>query len=355
MMTSTILAEKIKRFLPTGQLNQLVKKVFSPKELFKPKAETILGLNIGNYYLKGLVLEGDRICDYFIVQNQDLGKTLKNILAEKKISCNQVKLSLKDSNCLVRYFSFPKMEKKRLEQALSYELNKHIPFSPDEVYFDYYILRDLSPTELSILLAVAKKDFINNILEIFKELGLAVSEINLDSICLLNLFLDTHPDSKDSNSCILDVGNSFSIMTIVHKGVPFLTRDVKFSTKDIVAVAARAKGLKPADIQKQLLDPGQAKDLFEFIQSSISGLCKEMKSSFDYFEVNKGEHIDKLYLSGGLAQTKDIETIFSEALDVDIEVLTSFPSSLKKSDRLFSEDKFNRSGTSFAVAFGLML
>jgi len=246
------------------------------------------------------------------------------------------------------------MEKRKLEQALFYELNKHIPFSPDEVYFDYYILKDVSPSELSILLAVAKKDFIDNILEVFKALGVGISEINLDSICLINLFLEACPENKEINSCILDIGSSFSVMTIINKGVPFLTRDVKFSTQDIITIAARAKGLKAAEVEQRVIQ-GKLTDFLEFVQSSISGLCKEIKSSFDYFEVNKGEPISKLYLSGGLASVKNLEAVFSEALDIEIGILPTVPSCLKKLDQQFSGEKFNNFKSGFAAVFGLIL
>lgn len=347
-MDKEMLSKKISHFVLD------LKNILSSQKFLKTKTEASLALNIGSHYLKGLIIQGDKISDYFLEPSKDLAKTLTKIWAEKKISSRTVKLSVKNPNCLVRYFSFPKMEKRKLEQALFYELNKHIPFSPEEVYFDYYILRDASPTELSILLAVAKKEFIDNILEVFKALGVRISEINLDSICLINLFLEVCPENKDINSCILDVGNSFSVMTIIHKGVPFLTRDVKFSTQDIVSIAARAKGLKPAEVE-QLVIQGKVEDFLEFIQSSISGLCKEIKSSFDYFEVNKGEQIEKLYLNGGLASVKNVEAVFSEALGMKVGILPTIPAGVKTLDEQFSDQRFNNFKSGFAAAFGLII
>lgn len=352
------LKSALKQFKPPFQINKFkeqIRRIISPKEFLKTEAGTTVGLNIGNRYLKGLIFKDGNLSDYFVEPNEDLAKALKKIWSQKKISVKTVKVSVKDPNCLVRYFSFPKMEKKRLEQALFYELNKHIPFPPEEVYFDYYILKDASPSELSILLAVAKKSFIDNILEVFKNLGVEVSEINLDSICILNLFLDNCSDSKEINSCILDIGSSFSAMTIVHKGVPFITRDVKFSTKDIVEIAARNKGLKLDEVENKLVTSSDSEEFLEFVQSGISGLCKEMKSSFDYFEVNKGEHVDTVYLSGGLASVKNIEGVFAEALDIEVSLLPNIPSFLKKLDTLTPDKRFNNFKNSFSAVFGLIL
>ena len=338
-----------------SQIRDRAKAALSGNNFLKTKEETSAGINIGNRYLKGLILRQGKVFDYFTELNQDLPKTLKKIWSERKIPAKTVKVSVKNPSCLVRYFTFPKMEKKRLEQALFYELNKHIPFSPEEVFFDYHILKDTSPSEFLVLLAVAKKDFISAVLEAFSSLGITVSQINLDSICLINLFLDRFGDNKENNACILDIGSSFSIMTIMDKGMPFLTRDVKFSAKDIIDISARAKGIKPDEAEKELLALNINREFLEIIQGCISGLCKEMKSSFDYFEVNKGEHVDKLYLSGGLAAVRGIEKIFADSLDTEVEILPVLPMFLKQFDELSQDERFNSLKSSLAAVFGLLI
>ena len=169
--------------------------------------ETFTAINLGSRYLKGLIVKENKITDFFLKERQDLAGTLRQIWQEKKISTDRVRLSLKDPSTLVRYFSFPKLEKKKMRQTLFYELNKHIPFSPEDVYFDFSILEETHPSEAFLVLAVAKKDFINSILDIFEKEKLKVLDITLYSICLMNFFLQSILENK-INSCILDVGNS---------------------------------------------------------------------------------------------------------------------------------------------------
>ncbi len=328
---------------------------FLQNQFIKKEVEKFVAINLGNCYIKGLIVEGDKVTDYFIEKKEDLSTTVKKLWAEKKIPVKRVRVSVKNPSCLVRYFPFPKMEKKRLSQVLFYEMSKFIPFSPENVYFDFFVLKEASSTELSVLLAVAKKDFIDNILESFGKAGLRVTEVNLDSICLTNLFLNNYEDTKDVNSCILDVGYNFSTMTIINKGIPFLTRDVKFSAKEVSQIISRIKGQSLTDIEKELFASEDSSEFLKSAQDSILSFCKELKSSFDYFEVNKGEPINKLYLSGGLASVKGMENVFVETLDTKVEILRPFSEKNEKLNEVFFSKKFNAFKNSFSVPFGLIL
>ncbi|NQT28279.1 MAG: pilus assembly protein PilM [Candidatus Omnitrophica bacterium] len=331
-----------------------MKMTFLQNKFIRKEADKFVTINLGNCYTKGLIVEGEEVTDYFIEAKKDLAATIKKWWAEKKISTKKVKVSVKDPSCLVRYFPFPKMDKKKLKQALFYEMNKFIPFPSDEVYFDFFILGEISATQSSVLLAVAKKSFIDNILDVFGKSGLRVTEINLDSICLTNLFLNNYGENKETNSCILDIGYNFSTMIILNKGVPFLTRDVKFSAKEVFQIVSRIKNKSLSEIEKQLFSPEGGSEILKLTQDSISNFCKEMKASFDYFEVNKGELVNKLYLTGGWASIEGIEKVFTEALDTEVEVLEPILKRGPKLSQAFSDKEFTKFKNSFSTLFGLI-
>jgi type IV pilus assembly protein PilM len=330
-----------------------MKKGWLGNSLLKGRSEGYVALNLGNYFIKGLILQDGKVIDYFIEKNNGLPETITKIWQDKKITTSNVRLSLKDPSCLVRYFSFPKTEKKRLQQALFYEMNKFIPFSPEEVYFDFSALKETSPTQMFILLAVAKKDFINKILEVFATLNVEISTITLDSICLSNLFLNNYSDAQDTNISILDVGYKYSTMTIFNKGVPFLTRDVKVNASEIFQVISRIKNIDPEGMDKWVTSLVDSAEFLELAQENVSSLCKEMKNSFDYFEVNSGEHIEKLYITGGLSAIKGIGQSFAEFLDIEVDILESVVSENVGDGFSADDQKFHVSQNAFAVPFGL--
>lgn len=320
-------------------------------QLTRKEPESFVSINLGNYYIKGLLVIDGKITDYFIRKNQALTEVIKEVWRDKKIPTDKVKLSIKNTSSLVRYFSFAKMDKKKLKQALFYELNKHIPFSPEEVYFDFSILEELNAQEVFLLLAAAKKDFIDRTLDVFEGEKLKVLEISLDSICLANLFLNNYKQEKEKNVCILDIGYSFSTLTILKKGMPFLTRDLEFNTKSIFEVISHVKNLPLENVEAWFFSLEDRNVFLAAAKSSILNLCKEIKNSFDYFEMNKGERLEKMYLTGGLACVKELTVFFRENLEIEtlsLDYLNSFniPFSGGK-DKLYEH--------SFSAAVGAIL
>lgn len=315
------------------------------------KTGDYISVNLGSYYIKGLVISEGVIQDYVIKkQDKDLGAVIKTIWQEKNFSQKKVRISLKNRSSLVRCFSFPKMEKKKLREALFYELNKYIPFSPDEVYFDFAILEEINPQEVFVLLAVVKKELIDKILAVFDQQNLKIQEISIDSICLANLFPHVYPEEKNL-ACVLDIGYSFSSLMILKRGSPSFIRDLEFGARNVFEVISHVKNLPPADIEAWFFSLEDHRELLNLAQNSISNLCKEVKSSFDYFEVNKGERIEKMYFTGGLASTAGLRDIFEEALDVEANPLDA----LRNSKVNFSDEKFDLYKISFAAALGLVI
>jgi len=132
-----------------------MKKGWLGTTFLKKSSEGFVALNLGNYYLKGVIAKDNTVSEAFLEKYTDLATGIKQLWADKKITTNNVRLSLKNPNCLVRYFNFPKTERKRLQQALYYEINKFIPFSAEEVYFDFFVLKVSGFSQVFILLAVA--------------------------------------------------------------------------------------------------------------------------------------------------------------------------------------------------------
>jgi type IV pilus assembly protein PilM len=328
---------------------------FIKRNLVRKNSEAFTAINLGNYFTKGIIVKKGQIVDCFIDTKQDLSEVIEKLKIDRKTFPKTIRVSLKSPACLVRYFPFPKTEKKKLRQALYYQLNKFIPYHPDEVYFDYTILKEIDSSQNYILLAAAKKDYIDSILDSFKKKGVLISEITLDSISLINLYLDRYPESKKINCCVLDIGHSFSTMNILEKGVPFFSREAKFSAKDVVEIITRIKDLSEKEAGKVLFNLEKKDDLFTLLEENISDWCKEIKNSFDFFELNKGKNLDKLYLSGGLASIPGIAEIFSENLEMDTEVLQPDKSGSLKFSDTFPNKKYEKYKHNLAVSFGLAL
>lgn len=328
---------------------------FGQAGLFRRSVQDYTGINLGSGFIKGVSVKQGRVTACFVQPRGDLPDIIDVLKKRKEIEGKKIKVSLKDSSCLVRYFSFPKTDRKKLKQAIYYQLNKFIPYPPGEVYFDCAVLKEISPSEDYILLAAAKKSYIEEILTIFSKKGLSVSEITLDSISLINLYLNRHPEDEKNNSCLLDIGHNFSSMNILEKGVPFLSREAKFCAKDIIDVVSRTKEIGEPQSIKFLIELGEGGKFFDVVEEEVSGWCREIKNAFDFFELNKESKIDKLYLTGGLASAPGIENIFSKNMEIPTQVFDPCGEDSLEFKEIFKDDKIRFFKNNLAVSFGLIL
>jgi Tfp pilus assembly PilM family ATPase len=106
-----------------------------------------------------------------------------------------------------------------------------------------------------------------------------------------------------------------------------------------------------AEIEKWIGLGQNHKEALELTQDTITSLCKEVKSSFDYFEVNKGEHIEKLYLSGGVTYISGIDSLFKDYLGIEVDFLAK---AANVNISVGGKD-FQNMKNSFSVALGLVL
>ncbi len=327
---------------------------FGSSGLIRRNTQAYTGINLGSGFIKGVTVRQGRVTACFVEPKGEISDTIDILKKRKAIEEKKIKISLKDSSCLVRYFSFPKTDKKKLKQAIYYQLNKYIPYPPGEVYFDYAVLKEISPSQDYILLAVAKKNYIQEILAIFTKKGLSVSEITLDSISLINLYLNRYPEDEKINSCLLDLGHSFSTMNIFEKGVPFLSREAKFCTKDIIDIIVRTKEIKNSEDFFSSICVRIGK-FFDIVEEEVSSWCKEIRNAFDFFELNREDKIDKLYITGGLASAPGLTDIFSKQLEVPTEVFEPCSQDAPGLRAVFKDEKMKFFKNNLAVSFGLAL
>ncbi|MDH5324422.1 MAG: PilN domain-containing protein [Gammaproteobacteria bacterium] len=118
-------------------------------------------------------------------------------------------------HCLVKSISWPAAVAQNLDQVISYEMDRHTPFSADQVYYDYVVLDQNKPTQagagqVRVCLALVPKAYLDPLLEQLRVLPgevCAVTVPRFDNVAEevavalpgLNL-LPTKPRSKQQRS-----------------------------------------------------------------------------------------------------------------------------------------------------------
>lgn len=246
--------------------------------LNKPKSK--VALDIGATYVKLLSLTasggGNFQADYFSVKQLETGCSREKLVdavreavraADGKIQ--RVVISVSGPAVVVRQILFPLMTEEELKSAITFEVEKYIPFNINDVYLDARIIdRKAQEGKIKVLIVAAKKTLIDEMMGLLKEAGLEPESIDCDSIALTNAFLFNNPGlSKDKTIALVNVEPNMTNVCILKDEILNFVRDIPIET------------------------------------GNRDNLETQIRLSFDYYENQFGKGIDGMYVSGGGLKT----------------------------------------------------
>jgi len=320
----------------------------------------ITGVDIGDHSIKLIELEGKKGHTELTrlsvnrVAGGDVKAALKGLLsAPAKSPLKRVNISLSGPSVIVRYIEMPPMKDEELQGAIKFEAEKYIPFDISDSIVDCAVLDKTDTGNQRVLLAAAKKSEVGNLLGLFKDLGIEINAIDIDSFAFLNSFQRLKTGAKDTYA-LLNTGARFSNMNIITKGNVYFTRDILWGGRDITKRISDAMGisLEEAEVLKQRPDE-KREEALNIITPVLGRLSSQIRMSFDYFESQFGKNIEKLYISGGSAYLFNIIDFLNDDLGVDIMMWNPFEG-IKISGTAV-EKEMEEAPAVFAVAVGLAL
>jgi type IV pilus assembly protein PilM len=271
----------------------------------------------------------------------------------------RVNISLSGPEIVFRYIQFPSIRDQEVMQTLRLEWDKYVPFRIEEMSWDYQVLgavqHPLKGKQTMVLLAAAKRDFIEQQSRLFTQMGFTVDVIATNVTCLINAFNYLY-GFKTQNTLIalLNIGESATDLVILKNGMPRFSRDILFGGKDITYMIAQKKRIdfQRAQELKHSFDANDT-EVLNIIKNSFSNLVNEIKLSFEYLKRDFDTEVNAVYVCGGSSYLFGIEEFLKKDLGIYTEIW-------KLNNNLFQEGKDSNGGlekhfAELAVAVGLAL
>lgn len=289
------------------------------------KLDVSVGLDIGRAYIKSVTIRKelediflDNFCIYYV--SGSIPNLLKKITTECNLPTNKVSISLSGKSTIVRDLWMPQMKHEELRASLGYELDQYIPFPVEDIYYDSYILEENPLTrkegQMRVVLSVAKKTFVDERLQWLKEAGLIPKIIDMDSICLFNIF---QRHSKDAGTVgIVDIGSSKSVIDIVSSNTLTFTREIEYGTNKVREGVSHGLSVSIDEAEK-LICTGDSR-IEGWIQDFLSRLGKEIWSSLEYYEGQEQRPVEKVYVTGGGALLPGLVNQLGQSVGLPIEI-----------------------------------
>ncbi|MBI4352708.1 MAG: type IV pilus assembly protein PilM [Candidatus Omnitrophica bacterium] len=331
----------------------------------KAKPASAVGLDIGSYAIKCVEVsrtEGQAILKqacYEPLPNSTkdaLLMTLRRLLQSFSPPPKTVRVAVAGPSVLIRRISLPALTPSELKGAIRFEAERHIPFSIHECVLDFQVLGQAPDHKsMNVLLAVAKRDFIEERFRLLAEAGLYPEVMDADIFCLANAY-EALSNGGPKTYGLLNVGHGLSSFAIIYDGIAFFFRELSFGGAGITKAIQELKGVdeNQADRLKKTRGAEEPDLLKQATQKGFEPLADELKLSIDYFENEIGEELKTLFLSGGGALSAGAGEALAAELGKEVIVwdgVKRMAIAPEKVSAQFLEDHY----LEFSVACGLAL
>lgn len=287
------------------------------------RRKSLLGVDIGADSIKAVEVtstgDGALLTGYGQIEvprGADPADALSDLLKACSFSTRRAATSVSGRSVIVRFLSMVDMPLPNLRNAIRFEADKYIPFDLDEVVLDCAKLDTAGEAagEMRVLLVAAKRDVVEQRVNLLRRVGLEPALIDVDAFAVGNAFELVARANEDAAlgskvSALVDVGASKTTVTVVKGHEPRFTREVYLGGEDFTATIAKKLGIETGEAEHLKRSAGdRADEVAAALAHSVDELANEVMLSLDYYEDRQdGQRVEDVYLSGGGAHTPLLE------------------------------------------------
>jgi type IV pilus assembly protein PilM len=341
------------------------------------KKDNLLGLDIGSHSVKVVqlssrgtdlellgfgvaALPAQTLSEGRITKPEIVAGVIQELMRNLAIREKSVAASVSGHEVISKKVELPMMTEEELENRMHYELGQFIPYSINEVDVDYQIL-DVAqnrPNFMEVLLVAAKKETVNDHVNLVKLCDLQPMVIDVDYFALSNAFETLH-GFEEKNIILIDIGASKAIMNIICRGFPTFTRGISIGGRQITEKIEDHFGvpLKDAELIKlgEISSKISLGELEEIFVGVIRNWLSECRKAINLFHTNFPEYrIDEIFLSGGSCRIPGLDRVFKENLDAEVYTFNPL-ARLQYNTKIFDPAYIDHIGPQMAISLGLAL
>jgi len=261
---------------------------------------------------------------------ENVADSIRQLFKANNLKEKNVAISIGGYSVIVKKIDLQTVAEEQLQKTIHLEAEQYIPFDISEVNIDYQILgeREADSNQMSVMLVAAKKEMINEYINLVQIAGLNPCIIDVDAFALQNIF-EVNYDLIDENVVLIDIGANKTSLNILKGYSSVFMRDVslgcsQINQKIISLIDCSFIEAEQLKLGKQP-DKISPDDLKQTVSSVVSEWSIEIRRALDfYYSVNPDEQIKSIVLSGGGAHIKEFRQLLAAETSSKVETINPF-------------------------------
>ncbi len=344
-------------------------------------SKSIVGLDIGSSSVKAVELNWKSRSNDFelthlgvaplppeaIVQGAFLNSSaivdaIREAVEKAKIKTKQVAAAVSGHSVIVKKVSLPNMTRDELDEQIRWEAEQYIPFDVNEVNLDFQILDESGEGQMDVLLVAAKKDLIDDYVQVITEAGLTPAVVDVAAFAVENCYEANYDARSGEVVALINIGAQVVNINVIAGGVPTFTRDITTAgnqyTEEIQKTlsvsfdeAERIKlGGRPGEDTQEVV-PHEVEQAMQSVTETVIG---EISRSLDFYSATTADsRIERVLLSGGSAKVSGFQAAFEERTGHQVELLNPLNRMIPSSK--FEPEYLEEVAPALSVGVGLAL
>jgi len=344
------------------------------------RSKSIVGLDIGSSTVKAVEIHRrgadfdlsnlgvapvppDAIVQGAFLNSAAIVDSIKEAIERGKIKTKSVAAAVSGHSVIVKKVALPSMTREELEEQIRWEAEQYIPFDVNEVNLDFQIL-DTSDIEgqMDVILVAAKKDLIDDYVQVITEAGLTPSVIDVAAFAVENTFESNHEVKPEEVVALVNIGAQVVNINILRGGVPSFTRDITTAGNQYTEEIQKALSISFEEAERiklgsqdqssnQEVVPQEVEQAMRSVTETVVG---EISRSLDFFAATTSDmRIERVMLSGGGSKVAGLHAQFQEHVGLPVERLNPLARMLPSSR--FETEYLDELAPTLGVGVGLAM
>jgi len=344
------------------------------------KSTSIIGLDIGSASVKAVELTAkakgievqhvgiaqlppEAIVQGAFLNSSAIVDSIREAVDGAASRTKMVATAVSGHSLIVKKISLPSMTRDELDESIRWEAEQYIPFDINEVSLDFQILSSgETEGQMDVLLVAAKKDLIDDYVNVITEAGLHPAVLDVEAFAVENAFEANAEIAPDEVVALADIGAQVVNINIIANGIPAFTRDISTGgnvyTEEIQKAlsvsweeAERIKIGGSSSEQSQEVVPQEVEQAMQSVTDTVTG---EISRSLDFFAATAAEsRISRIILTGGGSKVSGLDAAFQGKTNIPVEHLNPLAKMIPSSR--FDQEFLEEVSPSLGVSVGLAL
>lgn len=341
-----------------------------------PSRLKAVGLDIGSYAVKGLVLDhlttgGWRLLAAGwadVALQPETPETIPQRQTDAISRClaqippawrRWAVCAVSGPESAVRGFTFPPIPPQALAQAVALEAQQVCPLDMAHSELDYQLLEYADPKNPKRVgvMAAASRQLIHQRRQIVQNAGACAALMDIEGLAALNCLSQLEDTDAYETVGLVDLGMTMTHLAVLGpSGQPFI-RDILHGGKDVIGQIAAALNKPFTEIQQELwpadqsITPRVLKELYQAIRPLLQNITETIKY---VASEEKIAFAKRVYLCGAGATVKPVVELIADVLPAEVSVFNPFEK-IHIPDTMQNADLIVTRGPEFVIAAGLAM